>query len=484
MSHPGAVLQTESPGEGPRRLERICYILILGYFVYQAVAFAQGIPFGLPPDERLHAYGMTLYAKAGELFPPASKLPPVVGDKSLPFPLYYQTMGLLQQVFATVGADNMLVVRLANIVLGVVNVLLCIAFLKIVLRDDPFARILACVVYANLVMFPFMYASISWDNLANTLSMLGLYLCFAFLQRKTIFLAGCFLAACGLGVVSKSTAIPVFVVLFCIMLAAFYTSRGELFLQFKQAARSWKGRAVLATTTFGAVVFLVAFMHFAGLLAAYGSITPSCAQIYSKDQCIENNHIYRKYIQLRSMQAADPAPLLDPLRHFFVWSDMMVEKMLGIFAYQSWYPAPSIVAAVELLLLFSLVQLIRTFSTSNRTLVLLLLVSLFYIAVLYGYVNYKGYLSHGIVPRYTFVGIQGRYLFPVLAPLLVLFVKGVLQPFTGRIRAVLAVGLCLFFIGIGFPLAMHENPDMRYATNPELQDAFLDNVMKSQRYVP
>jgi hypothetical protein len=61
---------------------------------------------------------------------------------------------------------------------------------------------------------------------------------------------------------------------------------------------------------------------------SYGSIRPTCDTIYSHETCMK-----------------------DPLQYFFAWTDYMIEKTLGIFAYSSFYQSKKLLAAVELLLL-------------------------------------------------------------------------------------------------------------------------------------
>ncbi len=464
--------------------EHFFYFLAIAYFAYQAITFACEVPFGMPPDERLHTYAVSLFAKLPGFFPAAASLPPLLADKGFAFPLYYKTMGILLLFLKQIAPEHILLnLRIVNVLFGLINVYVCMRFLKLVFKNDPAARILSYTLYVTLLMFPFVSGAINWDNLSNLLCMLGIYICFLFIDRKDFVTAGRFFLVCGLGIISKNTTLPVFLSLSCIVLFYLYKNRIDLLGQFQKSFLTWRGRFSVLYVVISLLVFLASVFHFATIIVQYKTVMPSCTQFYSKEECTKGNIIFKKYEALTLKQENDPAPLLDPLSHFVIWSDLMVSKVLGVFAYKSWYPPRDIIVVVELLILFSLVQLIRTFSLSNRTQLLLLIISLFYISVLFGYVNYKGYLEYGIIPRYTFVGIQGRYIFPVLAPIIVLFSKNLLRPFAGRLRTILALGLCLFFFGIGFPLIMHQDPAYRYVDNRILQNDFIEAVKKSQTYL-
>ena len=72
---------------------------------------------------------------------------------------------------------------------------------------------------------------------------------------------------------------------------------------------------------------------------------------------------------------------------------------------------------------------------------------IFYTLFLAFFVNYQSYLFNGVVHA----GVQGRYLFPVLPLMIVIFVHYVLNTFKAKIQAILSIVLISLFIYLSFP---------------------------------
>jgi hypothetical protein len=89
----------------------------------------------------------------------------------------------------------------------------------------------------------------------------------------------------------------------------------------------------------------------------------------------------------------------------------------------------------------------------------------FYFLFLIGYVNYKSYLaSHA-----AFLGVQGRYLFPVLVPAYLTAARFLFNPFRRAVQIALLLIVSTIFILGDFPYFLrHDGPDW-YAKPPHVE---------------
>jgi hypothetical protein len=79
---------------------------------------------------------------------------------------------------------------------------------------------------------------------------------------------------------------------------------------------------------------------------------------------------------------------------------------------------------------------------SERPWTYLATISVFYFLFLIGYVNYNSYVSS----HAPFLGVQGRYLFPVLIPAYVVMARFLLEPFRRTWQIAIVVVISAVFI--------------------------------------
>jgi threonine/homoserine/homoserine lactone efflux protein len=68
----------------------------------------------------------------------------------------------------------------------------------------------------------------------------------------------------------------------------------------------------------------------------------------------------------------------------------------------------------------------------------------------YGH-NYPRYLGLGVFPRYTFMTMQGRYAFPILALLVVVMCRTLLAFEKPALRGAIALASAGLILWLGFP---------------------------------
>jgi len=109
------------------------------------------------------------------------------------------------------------------------------------------------------------------------------------------------------------------------------------------------------------------------------------------------------------------SPRIDLLRYAFVWTDLMVGRIFGILGHRMMTKNGSELAPYSLLFLAAGVLLVRRIKVSDLqgTGFYLLFIAGAYSLILMLAVNYKSYLSSGLLGS----DLQGRYIFPVLIPI-------------------------------------------------------------------
>jgi hypothetical protein len=213
-------------------------------------------------------------------------------------------------------------------------------------------------------------------------------------------------------------------------------------------------------------------------------VDPPCQQVLTVEECMENRIFARSWIVsqyrndtmsldealratvkiqhpgdrdhavrlLRNEMAykqsqPQPLPVLDYMN--LVWTQAMRPTIFGIQAHQSMFKQPSELLPYNLILLAAFLLWIRgmTWHGQGRVWVYLGCLSLGYFVFLVGFYNYRGYLGH----HAPFLGVQGRYLFPVLVPAYLVAARSLLEPFRRTVRFGLLVIVSAVFIYGDFP---------------------------------
>ena len=97
--------------------------------------------------------------------------------------LYYWTMGRLLAV-NFFGIPDLLFLRLLNIPLAFATIYFVWRMLRL-LTDDRLTQLLLIVAMTNTIMFSFLSAFVSYDNLTNLLAAMAVYYLLAFFQTRS-----------------------------------------------------------------------------------------------------------------------------------------------------------------------------------------------------------------------------------------------------------------------------------------------------------
>ncbi|MEW6428401.1 MAG: hypothetical protein AB1568_10240 [Thermodesulfobacteriota bacterium] len=463
---------------GPAELAATGALLL--YFLFKLCWFAIRIGPDIFPDE-VTWFGISrLFSHS--LLPPADSPASYQYGLITTVPtLYFWLMGKLLALNVT-PLDDLIFLRFCNIVIALATLHFGWHLARTVM-DHGAARLLFLAMLTNTLMFTFLSASVSYDNLTNMLAAMAIYYAVRFrLERNPHLLLLC-LAGLFLGGLTKLAFLPF----------AFLVLAGLLALEWRNLSGFGKGFAGLFTQRRPLALALLALLLVSGALnvklylgnlVRYSALQPQMDRVVGLEAALQYRIFARDYIanQFRSgaisyteavrmtalikhegdrqgalyllqdalrQKTEGPEPRLDRFHYAFVWTELMGDKIFGIMAHKNLFRSDRELALYSLIFLLALACCLRRFTAADlrTTAPLLLGVAGGYTLIVMQLVNYRTYLGPGIID----LALQGRYLFPVLVPFL-LTAAHYLTPRAGTLRGWLtALPLIAFFIAMEFP---------------------------------
>jgi hypothetical protein len=182
-------------------------------------------------------------------------------------------------------------------------------------------------------------------------------------------------------------------------------------------------------------------------LIKFHSLTPKCLDVLTYDQCLENGVFYRDNVTIPAQEVdlfkmVLSGERLDPIRYAGVWIFEMAIRIFGIMGDKSLFAKTIIIPFYLLFFLISFIVGILNWRNFSKEIKYLSIVTLFYLLVLLFVQNYDMYLKRS----YPTLALQGRYMFPVISSVYVLFVFFLNRIKNKRLRAVIFVSLIVLFI--------------------------------------
>lgn len=460
--------------------QRWAISLLLAYFGARLLFFALNITSFVPPDEITHAGISKIFSKTF-LLPTNSPETWQFGLVTNITWLYYWTMGKLLHL-NFLGLPDLVFLRLLNIPLAFGTAWFAVRLLRL-LTNDRLTLLLLVVVMTNTPMFSFLSASVSYDNLVNLLAAMAIYYLFAFFRNRSGGLLVATLLCQMAGSLTKVTFLPLILALGILLIIHEVKHLTALPATIRHLFRTSPSRAGLAT-----LVLLVGLglnlQLYAGNYFRYGTLNPSMEKVLSTSAAMEHRldargKIFNDYKEgkITYMEALilageirhegdkadtfyllmnyenlkhNPLLWLGPFDYAKKWFWYMVNSIFGIRAHLQMYKGNAWMIPVYLLLGLSVLGFIIRWQPQKGGWIppSLMAVALFYAGFIMYHFNYDSYLVYG-EPS---LSVYGRYLFPVLAPVSVLFCHYLLQLFRNSyLRKGLALATVLLFIGYDFP---------------------------------
>lgn len=458
-------------------LANIVILLSVVYFIAQVIFFALTIRPGLPPDEAFHIRHSIVFFSFPGIMPPLDQLDAWHGTDSRTFFLYHLLLGKLIHIAAAFELPAVYFLRSVNILFAAGYILIFYKLARLLLKTDMQVA-LAMFVHANILMFSFISGAVNHDNLVNLISIASIYYFSKTIVENDPVSFSLLLLMLGIGTLTKQAFLPLGLLMF--LLAFWFLIRR---FSLKEIVFSYSVQKPVQKYLVMSLVLLVAllnlFQHGNSILK-YGSLDPSCATVYSVEQCRKEHVVFSKYDQL-NLTADQRMMKLDPVRYFVIWSDYMLEKAMGIFAYSSYYQGKLFLGVTEVLLVVAIMlgwrNNIFTASPANSYASLIVIT---YVLILCFYVGYSSFQARGLLPRFSFAGVQGRYIFPVLSLIILLLTNFLTSIKDKRINVVLSIFVVIWLGYHGFVSFLLEGANL--TPNNQLQNHHIEEVMHSQRF--
>ena len=427
----------------PRELAIV--VPILAYFAVRLVYLALRIAPAVPPDETTH-FGLARIFSAVVFLPADSPESFSLGLVSHRPPLYYLLMGKSLSL-NLLPLSDLVFLRLINVGLGLIMAGYAYRWVRLI-TENRIVAALFTVLFTNTLMLTGLTASVNYDNLTNLLAVMSLFYLFSYLDGHDGFRWALFVACVLAGALTKLSFLPLGAVLVAVWLVR---DRALLFQGPRRVLATWVRSRVgfAAATALVALLLLSNLGLYGGNLMQYGRLVPSAEQVVGLDNALENrifarNHAVRGFrageltfyeataIAERIGQPGDRAMALtllriaqreprenprrmDRVQYMFTWAGRVMETVVGYTGHRSWRKPPLESYPYWIVLGISALIAIRKWRSDdgNGHLAASAVIVAFYLGVLVCWVNYPIYLRSG----HVFLSLQGRHIFPVLAPL-------------------------------------------------------------------
>jgi type IV secretory pathway VirB2 component (pilin) len=430
-------------------------LLILLVFLLFTLYLARNLKMGVSPDSYYHlevsqAYSETLGIP--ENTPDTYKWKDITRIPFLSLWINGRILNLNEMIF---NFDEILLLRVFNVLTALGTLIFVYLTSRRVIKNK-WGQILPVFLLSNTLMFLFLSSSINYDNLTILFSSIAIYFLIRFLQNpnhlKNSLLMWIFLL---LGSLTKNTTL----LLAFIMVIVW----GVFLLRAKVLKREFSKQFF----TLPNILFLVVILFLLGLnmnlylvnILSYGGLGPSCTDMLTYEQCLESGVFARGIYEIPRVFEGNVLEVVKlllrferiwPILYLPYWIVEMFRRIYGIMGDRFLFMPYEY---VSFYLLYFFIGIYLVFKNRKNLRVqekALVVISVSYGLFLAYYVNYKAYITHDWMD----LALQGRYIFPVLAPVYIVFSKYFIQMKNKKLlkilMGILIVGFLLGSIGYFF----------------------------------
>jgi len=398
-------------------ISKIALIFMFLVFIVVCMFLAFNIKLGVSPDSYYHfevskAYSTTLVIPQNT--PETFKWRDITRIPYLYFWINGRILNINNGIF-----DEVILLRIVNILYSVGTIYI-VYLLSKELFKNKWKRLLPVFFLSHTLMFVFLSSSINYDNLANLFCTLSIYFFVKFIKDSNLKYILLMLLFLCMGALTKSTVLPVALISVILCIVEIIKRK----INFKKIK---VGKELLLI----APILLFALLNlelYGGNFIKYGKLQPSCTQVLTHEQCLENGVYYRDRIDFQAVPIKGFSETFDmirdgervgPVRYLFKWFPDLTGKIFGVMGDSSLY-LPSVFKYI--FIFFFLTALISAIVNRKKWTKVdryLMIILLFYICILFFTQNYSMYLTY----NNYYLGLQGRYIFPVISIIYVLMAK-------------------------------------------------------------
>lgn len=411
------------------------FILACLVFCASALIVAIFVQEGLPPDENWHI-GVIKYYAANTLLPFIADQSDsfVLGDLTrLSHYLYHYLFSFYYRLLEVFDVNNyVFLLRLPNIFLALGSL---VTLKKIAerLNINKLAANLGTLFVAGVPMFVFLSGSVNYDNMAILFALLITLYTLKLSSdpekvRTYIMLAVLWSA----GVLVKYVLLPVVAASFLVALYYLFRSRKKIY---KELRKIDINASFLIVLVFAVLFSGLAIERYGYNYLEYGAPRAKCDEIHEFNQCMERG-IFARSQRLNQNPPETEERVSLPV-YLTTWSSTMFKRTFNVFGHEqyesnliTYYSALSIV----LLMIIAIVR-----KVSKRDLMKYAIPSLLFLVYFIALVN----KNHGtyINRNNITLAVQGRYLFIVLFPVLLIGMNYITQLLNNRYIKLLIISL-------------------------------------------
>jgi len=460
------------------RWEWIATAGVVLYLTARLVFLASSIDPALPPDEITHVGQARSQAHHWGLprDSPASYEHGLVSHR--PF-LNTWLLARWQTLQPSIASERVWL-RLANVAMALATLAATLRWARRA-GASPGCRLLLAVLLTNLPMWSFLSASVNYDNLAMLLATLSFALLARYLDTRSPPLLAALALALAAGVLTKAALLP----LAALLIVALGVTGGRRCV--RDAASLLRSPLARGPGTAAILVGAVALATLATTLYGgnwirFGVLEPAANQVLpleaaNRNRIFRQEHVLRSYRagaiderqavhelrqidhlgdragalwmlrRARELRAGEGEPLMGRIQYAGVWLSLMAERLFGVMGHRELYKSGALAAGYAVIALGGLGALaVRARSLSVHVRIAAAVAG-GYALILMQLVNYPIYSVTGL----TVEAVQGRYLFPVLAPLMGAAIIAGAGSLPRPARLPLGIAIGIFFVLGDFP---------------------------------
>jgi len=444
------------------------------YFLFQVIYLVFNtlpVPIGLFPDDRNHIKQIQIFYNTEQT--------PFSSFLTAGRPFYYFILGKLLHFNDILKINEYLFLKGINTLFSIGYLFVFFKLLKL-LNLKKIVKVLAFVIQTNLLMFVFLSAGVSYDNLQSLLSISAIYFLVNFLKTKKFINLLRIITISALGVLTKKTFLPLLLGIFLVLI---WSYRKEIFhLNLKKTKAFQKnlkkqkiGRLSYIISIITSIICISWFSH---NFSQYGTIFPSCTDTKSFEECSKSGlfnrsqEIKKQWEERRLNGNIFTDKQINPYEYTKKWVGYMKQRILGITGARSIYQNENQLFFINILIWLAFILFVRKFSfKKEKTLGALFFIFAIYALTLLIVINYKSY----IISTQIDIGMQGRYLFPVLFIFIILFSHALLNYWKNNwIKIQIFLLTSITFIQQCFPFYYYHPSRLNYYESHKKGASFME----------
>ena len=420
--------------------DAVIFTIVLFYFALRLFFFATSIAPAIAPDEVVHTDLILLYSQYDGFVLPESPATAHLDLVTRRPHLYFWFMGkLLFLNFFQI--PSFLFLRLLHALISIVAVLISFKFFRL-LTNDKLVSLLGIIVLTNIPMYSFLAAFISYDNLLGLLAVSSFYLLFKFLKtRETKYLLATLITSL-LGTLIKFTFLPLLAIFLLITVIDLIANKKQHPLAVSHQRFKLTRGNTLVLLIIAILLYLNSSFYLVNIFR-YQKILPSCDQTLSLEQCMQKKNFQIEKKLSDSAKKIPKEKFLKVQNYAAPWMAYIEKTVLGIFGHKVMLRTSTALLPYNILFFLFFLLFIINFRLKDPGVVYCSLSVFIYAWVLFYPISYRMfYLNSGYVEAH----LQGRYLFPVIYPIVFLFAYFMLAFTQKTLKILLFLIISLIFI--------------------------------------